>query len=283
MKLVCPHESALIDRLEGRSICVRVDATRDIAGAAADVRRRNTLSCVICESVPIEEIEIEDDWRGVPIALMALSVGRFRNVAKKLAALRALNLRVYLPSEADNLAGARVLASLGIAVCIDFGAAPDWDALADLMTYALLGLMPHAPIDPFQTIADGYKQTARGDNWGRVFFDDPSRYLHLDAEGRIALSPRDLRAGNFVACDLSKLDSPLVQHAIEERLDAWRNLFAEDHFCARCAAWRICRARFGDGKAAPDGCDAFFHEMAEVIERRRNKPGSKRAAEKWQP
>ena len=281
MKLVCPHERALIDRLEGRTVCVRVDAARDIAAAAADVRRRNTLACVICESVPLEEIEIRDDWHGVPIALMAPSVGRFRNVAKKVAALRKLNLRVYLP--ADDLTGARVLASLGIAVCIDFGAAPDWEALADLMTYALLGPVPHAPIDPFQTIADGYRQTARSDDWGRVLFDDPSRTLHLDAAGRIALSRRELLAGDFIAGDPSKLDSPLVRHAIEERLEAWRNLFAEDHFCARCEAWRICRARLRDGKAAPDGCDAFFHEMAEVIERRRNNPGSKRAAEKWQP
>ena len=248
------------------------------------MRRCNTLSCVICDlSVPIEDIDVEDDWHGVPIALMAPSVGRFRNVAKKVDALRKLNLRVYLPCEADNLAGARVLASLGIPVCIDFGTAPDWDGLTDLMTYALLGPVPHAPIDPFQTIADGYKQTARGNNWGRVFFDDPSRYLHLDAEGRIALSRRDLEAGDFVAGELSKLDSPEVKHAIEERTEAWRNLFAEDHFCARCEAWRICRARLCDGKAAPDGCDAFFHEMAEVIERRRNKPGSNRAAEKWQP
>jgi hypothetical protein len=283
VKLVCPHERALIDRLEGRTVCVRVDAARDIAAAAADVRRRNTLSCVICESVPIEDIEIEDDWQGVPIALMAPSVGRFRNVAKKAAALRKLNLRIYLPCEADNLTGARLLASLGIAVCIDFGAAPDWEALADLMTYALLGPVPHAPIDPFQTIADGYRQAARSDDWGRVFFDDPSRTLHLDAEGRIALSRRDLKAGDFVACDLSKLDSAEVKHAIEQRLDAWRNLFAEDHFCARCEAWRICRARMCDGKAAPDGCDAFFHEMAEVIERRRGKPESNRPAEKWRP
>ena len=100
---------------------------------------------------------------------------------------------------------------------------------------------------------------------------------------RIALSRRDLLAGTFVARDLSKLDSPEVKHAIEERTEAWRNVFAEDHFCARCKAWRICRARFSDGKAGPNGCDAFFLEMAEVIERRRDKPGSNRAAEIWQP
>jgi hypothetical protein len=174
-----------------------------------------------------------------------------------------------------------MLASLGIPVCLVFEAAPDWDALADLLTYALIGLVPHAPIDPFQTIADRYRQTARSADWGRVFFDDPSRYLHLDAAGRIALSPRDLKAGNFVASDLSKLDSPEVKHAIEERTEAWRNLFAEDRFCARCEAWRICRARVLDGKAAPDGCDVFFHEMMEVIERRRGKPEATGAT--WQP
>ncbi len=284
MKLVCPHESTLIDRLDRRDICVRVDAARDIAAAAAEVRRRNTLSCVICDvRDPIEEIDVEDAWRNVPVALMAPSVGRFRNVAKKVGALRSLNLRVYLPCEAGNLVGARMLASLGIPVCITFEVTPDWDALADLMTYALLGLVPHAPIDPFQTIADGYRRTSRTADWGRVFFDDPSRYLHLDAEGRIALSRRDLKAGNFVANDLSKLDSPEVRHAIEERTEAWRSLFAEDHFCARCKAWRICRARLSDGKQAPDGCAAFFAEMAEVIEQRRNKSGSNRPAEKWQP
>jgi len=39
------------------------------------------------------------------------------------------------------LADARILASLGIPTCVVLGAddKPDWDALADLMTYALLG------------------------------------------------------------------------------------------------------------------------------------------------
>jgi hypothetical protein len=280
VKLVCPHDRALLDRLEARTVCVRVDATSDIASAAADVRRHNTLACVICDSnVALEDIEIQDDWRDLPIALMVPSAGRFRGIAGKVDALRTLNLRVYLPC--DALTGARVLASLGIAVCIEFHTAPDWDALTDLMTYALLGLVPHAPIDPFHTIANGYRQTNRSDDWGRVTFDDPSRYLHLDAAGRIALSRSDLCAGKFVASDLPQLDSPEVKRAIEERTEAWRELFAECHFCARCRAWRICRARVCDGKAAPDGCEAFFGEMAEVIEHRRNQPGS--AAALWQP
>lgn len=280
MKLVCPHERALIDRLDGRAVCVRVNAAQDIVAAAADVRQRNSLACVICESsVALEDIEIEDGWKSIPIALMVPSVGRLRNIAKKAAVLRSLNLRVYL--NADNLIGARQLASLGIPVCITFDAAPDWDALADLMTYALLGLVSHAPVDPFSTIADGHRLASRGEDWGRVWFDDPARFLHLDASGRIALSQCDLEAGAFLADDPSKLDSPEIARAARVRSEAWRDLFAEDHFCARCPGWRLCRARCRHDKTEPDGCQAFFAEMAEVLERRRNT--SQKPAAKWQP
>jgi hypothetical protein len=283
MKLVCPHDRTLIDGLTGRTLCVRVDDTGDIATAAADARQHNTLGCVIVDaSVPLCEIDI-GDLGGIPVALMAPSMGRFRDVAKKLDALKNSNLRVYLPATGDNLTGARVLASLGVPVCITLDDTPDWEALADLMTYALLGMAPHAPLDPFRTIAEGYKQTARCDDWGRVYFDDPSRYLHLDADGRVALTRRELLAGQFIAADYSQLDSPAVARAIEQRLDAWRDMFAADHFCARCPAWRICRARVCGGKTAPDGCDAFFAETADVIEHSREKAGTKRQGGIWQP
>lgn len=282
MKLVCPFEPSLLDRLDGRALCVRVDEAGDIVAAAAEVRRRNNLCCVICDlKVPPGEVEVEEDWRNVPIALMAPSAGRFRDLATNVAALRRLNLRVYLASDADNLTGARVLASLGIAVTIILGASPDWEALADLMTYALVGLVPHAPIEPFETISNRYRQSARSDDWGCVYFDNPRDYLHLDATGRIALSQCDLEAGDFVAGDVSALDSAEVRHAVERRTETWRSLFAEDHFCARCRAWRVCRARCRGEKPAPDGCDAFFDEMTEVLVRRRHR--ARRPAVLWQP
>lgn len=282
MKLVCPREPSLLDRLEGRALCVRVAGAGDIVAAAAEVRRRNTLCCVICDlAVPLGAIEIGEDWRNVPIALRAPSAGRFRDLAKNVGALRRLNLRVYLPSDPDNLTGARLLASLGIAVTVILGARPDWEALADLMTYALLGLAPHAPIEPFQTIANRYRPSSRSDDWGGVYFDNPREYLHLDAQGRIALSQRDLEAGEFVAGDVSALDSAEVRNAVERRTESWRSLFAEGHFCARCKAWRVCRARCRDEKTAPDGCDAFFEEMTEILGRRRQRP--RRPAVPWQP
>ncbi len=270
MRLVCPGDAALIGRLAARTLCVRVSHPAEIAVAAARARERNNLACVICETdMPLSEIVPTESWQDVPLALLVPSIGRVRDVVKRIATLRKLNVRVYLPCNESNLTGARVLASLGIAVSIDIDGVRDWDGLADLMTYALLGPVPHAPVEPFRSIAAGYKVASRGDDWGRLYFDDPTRYLHLDAQGRIALSRSELLAGKFATLDLSELDSPELKRAIAERAEAWRDLFAEDHFCARCAAWRICRARLRDGKDAPDGCAAFFLEMADIIEQSR--------------
>lgn len=286
IRLVCLNDAAVLGRLEKRTLCVRVNSAEDIAAAADAARARNTLSCVICDSdVPLDEIEVQDGWQGVPIVLMAPSVGRFRNLSRKLSAYRKLDLRIYLPCGEENLLGARMLASVGIpaGIVFDSGETPEWDAVADLMTYALLGIAPHAPIEPFQTMADAYRQDARSGDWGRAWFDDPSCYLHLDGAGRIALSRAELLAGEFVAGDLSELDSPAVRAAIEERTEAWRDLFLENHFCARCKGWRLCQGRFCEGKTAADGCDEFFYEMAGVIEQYRSKTKPKRPVARWQP
>jgi len=275
-RLVCPE--VLIDRLEGRSLCVRVDSPDRIVEAADRARRRSPWTCVICDSaVPLDEINPEETWRGIAIALMAPSIGRFRNLASRLELLRGLGLRVFLPGEGENLAAARLLASVGISVTVTFDGSADWEALADLMTYALIGPVRHAPVEPFETMAACYRSAARGEDWGRAWFDDPSRYLHLDAAGRVALTRRELLDGRFVADGISNLDSDEVKEAVEARNQAWRELFAQDHVCARCASWRICGARFAAG--APDGCAAFFDETTQIIERRR-RTGPARS---WQP
>lgn len=287
MKLVCPYDRALISRLERRNLCVRVNSPEELVPAARAVQAHSNLSCVICDSkVPVDEIDAGDDWQNIPIALMVPSIGSFRNVAKKLPLLRKLDLRVYFPCDNQNLTGARILASVGIpaSIVLNSDRALDWDALADLMTYALLGLAKHAPIEPFQTIANGYREASRRwEDWGRVYFDVPAHYLHVSEKGKIALSSRELLAGEFVADDLSKVDSPEVREAIENRMEAWRDLFLEDHFCARCGAWRICRGKFSRGKTKPDGCAEFFEEMANVVEQYRIKLKSTAPERIWQP
>ena len=134
-------------------------------------------------------------WRSWP-----LPSGRFRDLARHLDRLRKLNLRVYLPCDhADNLASLRILSSVGIPCCADFrDGGTDWEALADLATYAVLERTPHAAMEPFAFMAANYHSADRLD-WGRVFFDDPRHFLHLSEDGRVALSQAELAEGRFVA------------------------------------------------------------------------------------
>jgi hypothetical protein len=285
-KLICPNEPSLLDRLDKRHLCVRVGSPGEIVAAANKARERNRLFCVLYDAeAPIETIDLDESWLGLPIALTAPALGRFRNVAGKLPLLKKLDIRVYFPCEEGNLVGARLLASLGVpsGLAFDFARPPDWEALADLMTYALLGAAPHAPVEPFQTMADGCRQGLRGEDWGRAMFDDPSQFLHLDATGRIALSRRELLAGEFVAQDLSALDSPALARAVAERLESWRNLFLDNHVCARCGGWKLCRGRFADAKTEPDGCAEFFEDMMDVVEQSWKRADLKKPVEQWRP
>jgi hypothetical protein len=180
--------------------------------------------------------------------------------------LAGLDLRLFLPGTSENLLALRLAASLGVPGGVELVEAVDWTALSDLATYALLGLVPHAPISPFAEIADRYVATGRTD-FGHVYLDDPTRYLHLDAEGRVALGAADLAAGRFVAErpeDLALQDHP----AYRERVEGWRTLFLEPDGCAWCPGFRICLGRL---RGLGEGCAAFCEDLMDVVERHQDR------------
>jgi hypothetical protein len=290
--LVCPDEPALIERLHDRTVAVRVEDPAAIAGAARRVRDGgNQLCCVICDApVPLGALVPRDDWDGVPIALGVPEAGRFRDLAPAIPRLRDLDLRVTLPAgRPDNLVALRLLSSLGVAGCADLaGPAPDWGALTDLMTYALLGTVPHAPIDPFDHIADRYAPD-RATEWAAAGFADPRSYLHLDAQGRVALTRPELLAGSFVA-DLADLEEEtgLSTHPALAARDGRRlDFFERDHPCARCPGWRVCQGTFADpaAGAAPTapGCTGFFTELMDVVDQRRAQRAQDQEPTRWRP
>ena len=271
---------------------MRVEEPEAIAGAARRVRDAgNQLGCVICSTpAPLCALELRDDWDGVPIALGVPAAGRFRDLAPAVGRLRDLDLRVALPGgRPDNLVALRLLASLGVAGCVDLdGAPPDWGALTDLMTYALLGTVPHAPIDPFEHIADHYEPD-RATEWGATRFADPRRYLHLDAKGRVALTRADLLAGTVVA-DVADLDeeADLATHPALAAHDARRrDFFEHDRPCARCPGWRVCQGTFADPAAAAPatapGCTEFFTELMDIIDQRRAQRARDQEPTRWRP
>ena len=153
---VCAHSRALLERIHNRAVAVRLNDSEHVTDAAEDVAlSRNELVSVIVESpLPMESIGFQKDWGKIPVTLICPSLGRFRNLARRFDLLRELNVKIFLPWCKENLLGLQILASLGISCGIAIADdEPDWDSLADLMTYALLERVPHAPIEPLPTSA----------------------------------------------------------------------------------------------------------------------------------
>lgn len=285
-RIVCPNNKRLLQSFTGLTVAVRVKRAAQAEEAAARVRDSgNELFCVIVESdLPLDAIELRESQKGIPLAVMAPSFGKFRNLVKSLDMLRQFNLRVYLPcDEPENLIGLRILSSVGVHGCVVFsGGKNDWEALADLMTYAVLERAPHASIEPFTSIATSYDPFSYFD-WGSIHFDDPKHFLHLDSKGRVALSRRELRRRKFVAQSLSEIGSPEDFPPIREGLEAWRQYFVDGHPCASCGAWKICLGKFADRVHKDNGCSDFFLEAIEVA--RQHKGGDTKGEEHlvWRP
>ena len=158
----------------------------------------------------------------------------------------------------------------------------DWEALADLATYAVLERTPHAAMEPFAFMVANYPASHRLD-WGRVIFDDPRHFLHLDEAGRVALSQAELAEGRFVAHNLSEIEAPEEFPPIRERLRSWRHYFVDNHPCASCGGWRICLGKFSQDLAAKAGCSEFFLEMIDLVRQHTALQVAPEERRIWQP
>jgi hypothetical protein len=267
--LLCPHHPPLFDQLKGHDIAVRIDRIEDVSRAAEEVcSRGGVLTCVAVETDrPLSALPIPDGWDGIPVALFAPGMGRYRDLSVNIQKLYDFKTHVYLPAgDAENLVSCRILASLGVTCCLVFNERePDWTALADLMTYATFGPVPHAPVEPFHRIANHYSPGACLD-WGALYFDDPREYLHLDSRGRVALSRHGLSNGLFIADHISSIRDPLENEGYVKGLKAWRRYFLEDHPCTLCEGWRICLGRFGCEGRQRMGCSRFAADTLAEIE-----------------
>ncbi|HEY3354154.1 MAG TPA: hypothetical protein VGQ83_12950 [Polyangia bacterium] len=285
-RLVCPDSPALFERLHGQALVVRVRDAAAIAGAAGRARASdNELVCVLCDSPePLDELSPDDGWDGAPVALFVPALGRLRDLLPWLPRLREPHARVYVPAGGpDNLTGVRILASLGVACGLTFGdRPPPWEPLADLMSYALLGPVPHAPIEPFAHLAEAYDPAGVTD-WRRTVFADPRHYLHLDADGRVALTSADLQARIFVLDDPGALDGIERHPAFVAAEHAWRRLFLAYHPCSRCPGWRVCRGAFAASAERDPGCAAFCAELMDVVDQRRAARAAPEEPQPWRP
>lgn len=265
---VLPFEPSLIAELRDQDLVVVVENPDDILAAVAAVRASNNrLDCVVLRwNQPLDALMWSADWVGVPLVVEAQSLGKLHRLTHQLELIRRLELRVDLPlastTQAVNL---QILASLGIPCRAIFGEKVDWDAAADLMTYALLGRCAHAPIEPFAFIAEQFDQD-RYRGWGEVSFDQPGRYLHVDRQGRVALFPSASPPFAFLHEDLRRLDNVTALPAYQAAVERWRRHFLYPDDCARCPGWKLCRGQLAETVEDKSTCSAFFSEMLDIAE-----------------
>jgi hypothetical protein len=275
-----PFDGTLIARLSDRVLVVRVDDPSDVVTAVECVRSStNRLSMVILDSsVPLEDVPFDESWDGIRLAVFAPKMGEFRNLVRRLSPIREIKPTIYLSAgDPENLTALRILSSVNVRCAAVLGGDDpvDWDGLTDLMTYALAGSVAHGPIEPFSTISGRYRSNGWIE-WGPVFFDDPGDFFHLDPDGRIALSRRELLDKDFIEQDIERLDEVIGSAAYRERVDIRGRLFLGYHPCSRCPGWRVCMGRFDRNGTDKTKCAAFAAEMIALLDEvgaRRSQPG----------
>ena len=85
-RIVCPDSETVLQGFTGRSVALRVNGCDRIALGVDQVRKSgNLLFCIIVESdQPLADMEFDDRHQGIPLAVMAPSLGRFRDLARHL-------------------------------------------------------------------------------------------------------------------------------------------------------------------------------------------------------
>jgi len=281
---LCPPHPSLLEQLRGRKIAIRVESIEAIRAALVLHQQHAThLQCLIVMSrVPVADLNFPQEHWGLPLAIFAPKLGRFRTLIQKFQMRKHLNARIYLPLDCEeNFSGLRILSSLGVASAAVFrNGHNDWERVSDLMTYALMGRVQRAPIGPFNYLAERYSPNSRND-FSALYFNDPTRYVHIDEDGRIALSSQELADRQFLSTHVTDLDSLQENTEYRERLESWRRFFLQPQECAFCEAWRICLGKFSECHQENGGCSGFFKDFLKTVELYQSLKMKK--VELWQP
>jgi len=282
--LVCEYDRELLARMGGKSLVLNLRDVDDISDVYQDSQRYDFhIHCLNIETgKDLTDIAVKEDWDNLPIALHVKSLGKFREFVLRLPVIRKLNIRIYLPTDnPENFTSARILSSLGVDSAVELRSEGiDWEAATDLMTYSLLGMVPHAPIDPFQYIAEKY-DPGRNTDFGAVYFDDPRTYLYINNDGKIAASKRELKDGVFLADGIDDLDRIEESDAYRARLGNWMDHFGKPDGCAYCPAWRVCLGKFSKTAKDDPGCRNLFSEIMDVVEQFQSRQNGDRHL--WRP
>ncbi len=266
--LVCPADEALLARLTGHTVVLVVFDEQTASDAIQIAKRHGTrVSAVrIRHDGELTALTLPRECASTPVVLYVSRMGEIGPALGMTTQLRKRRGRVMLSTDDPQVyVHTRILASLGVSCGLWFGReAPDWERLIDLGTYALLGQVPHGPIEPFDTLARKY-QAHQMTDWSEVYYDDPTKYLHVDREGRVALTSSELEAERFLAEAVEQLSDIDAHPGFVAWQNRWKAHFLQPDGCGWCSGWRVCLGRHAQ-VAGPE-CTEFYSELISVVEK----------------
>jgi hypothetical protein len=230
----------------------------------------------------LAEVKLDEGWGDTPLTLEPRGLGRMREVVRRLEMLSHFNVRVYLPAATiEDCINLRLLSSLGINCCANVAGNPgrtvQWKALKDLAVYSLYTRRPIGEIDPFTYISRHYNGCGLVD-FRSVYFNDPSKYLHVDEEGRLSLTREDQSCGVFLEVPVEDYRSVRDTDCFANVINAWKSYFIERNQCSECEGWRVCIGAFSHYR--DPGCAEVFGEVLAGAEHYRQV--QKRQTLRWQ-
>lgn len=285
--IVCDYNRNQLEYLRNRSVAFVIDSMSKLSGLQSDSQENNIhIHCVIFKTKKsLSDIIFKQDWSAFPIAIESPSLGRLSNFLKMAPVIKKLNIRFYFSTDDKNCyRDIRILSSLGYhsAIMIN-GRTANWEELTDLMTYALLNRVNHQEIFPFNYVTRYYHPQNRTD-FGAVYFDDATRYIHLTRDGKLVLSPVQMNPADGDFLDPDKLDRITEEKVFGNYLYRWHKFFVEPTPCACCKGWRICLGKYADSVDSNPGCSQFFGEFIDAVDiHLKSKEDKVKEESVWQP
>jgi radical SAM protein with 4Fe4S-binding SPASM domain len=284
--LVCPPDAGLLSRIKGREIVI--DASAEGLGVCSlmksEVGRHNHLHCLYyaAPSQPLDAVEFPGEMTDLPSLVLVGGIGSFTSLMRRVQHLRSMNLRLFLPpGREEHFTMLKILASLGIGCGVWLDGADDapWVLLEELCAYALCNRIPVAPIEPFDYAQKQYRHGAVL-SLKTVFFDNPQRFLHVDCEGNVAMSKRDLSEKRYIGA-INDLRAAAESDALRDAHLSRQREFIACSACSMCPAWRVCGGEFVRMcRAGKQGRD-FFTGLMDAVEVKRKTDSLFRGGASW--
>lgn len=263
---ICPWNKELISQLNGKRLVINTNGFANLAEISDFVNHKNELICIrIHFNACLTDLLLQDDWETLPLVLYCNGIGDYKQFLTKHQYFKKMNMQIFFPSAFTyNYSELKILSSLGIQCGILLDQQPiNWDLLSDLLNYALYTRIDHGHIDPFKYLVKHYRDNGPTD-FNRVYFNDPSTYIHMDESGNMSFTAELLEQGEYIQQPIQNAEQLKATSVFKDIIYKWHDHFINYTPCSRCPAWRICLGKFAYLENYE--CRTFFSEVLEAIE-----------------